>query len=189
MDNKVAESLAAEVPLDVYLHEYDRLKEEQTQRIGFRDNMIYVNLTALGGAAAYAVNDPGHVYVLLVIPWICFVLGWTYLVNDEKISAIGRYIRRVLVESLRVNLATSEEQLLGWEIAHRDDNRRKQRKLLQLLVDEITFCFSGLVSIGLFWILLPSAGAIWLGVSIFEAILLIVLAVQMMIYADLRRGR
>ena len=151
--------------------------------------MIYVNLTAVGVAAAFAVSDVTRLHVLLVIPWVCFVLGWTYLVNDEKISAIGRYIRLTLVDSLSSKLAIPENQLFGWEIAHRDDKRRKQRKLYQLLVDEITFCLSGLVAIGLFWFLFPIAGTLWFVVSIFESVLLIVLAYQMILYADLRRGR
>ncbi len=175
--------------LNIYLHEYDKLKDEQIQRIGFRDNMIYVNLVAVGGVAAFAVSDVTHLHVLLIIPWVCLVLGWTYLVNDEKISAIGRYIRLVLVESLRVKLDVSESQLLGWEIAHRDDKHRKQRKLFQLFIDEITFCLSGIAAVGLFWFRLPSAGIVWLIVSLFEVVLLIALAYQMILYADLRRGR
>ena len=119
MDEKMEDGL-----LNAYLHEYNKLKDEQIQRIGFRDNMIYVNLVAVGGVAAFAVSDATYLYVLLVIPWVCFVLGWTYLVNDEKISAIGRYIRLVLVKSLGTKLSVSESQLFGWEIAHRDDNRR-----------------------------------------------------------------
>ncbi|MBN1872622.1 MAG: hypothetical protein JXA33_00190 [Anaerolineae bacterium] len=189
MDKEEESSLVEGDLMDIYLHEYDRLKEEQIQRIGFRDNMIYVNLTAVGAAAAFAVSDVNHLYVLLVIPWICFVLGWTYLVNDEKISAIGRYVRLTLVDSLSSKLAISENQLFGWEVAHRDDKHRKQRKLFQLFVDEIAFCLSGLVAIGLFWLRLPSAGTMWLIVSIFESVLLIVLAYQMILYADFRRGR
>jgi hypothetical protein len=96
MDREVENRL-----VNVYLHEYNKLKDEQIQRIGFRDNMIYVNLVAVGGAAAFSVSDVARLHVLLVIPWICFVLGWTYLVNDEKISAIGRYVRLTLVDSLQ----------------------------------------------------------------------------------------
>lgn len=188
MENEIAQR-SAEVPLDIYLHEYDRLKEEQIQRIGFRDNMIYVNLTTVGAVAAFAVSDVTHLYVLLVIPWICFVLGWTYLVNDEKISAIGRYVRLTMADTLTSKLSLSENQLFGWEIAHRDDKRRKQRKLFQLFVDEVTFCLSGFVAIGLFWLQMPFAGTTWFIVSIVEFILLVVLAHQMILYADLRRGR
>lgn len=28
-----------------------------------------------------------------MLPPVSVILGWTYLVNDEKISAIGRYVR------------------------------------------------------------------------------------------------
>ncbi|WP_187329296.1 hypothetical protein [Halomicronema hongdechloris] len=33
------------------------------------------------------MSDPTHYYALLVIPWVCLILGWTYVVNDEKISS------------------------------------------------------------------------------------------------------
>ncbi len=36
--------------LSIYLEEYSKLKDEQISRIGFRDNLIYVNLTAVGGS-------------------------------------------------------------------------------------------------------------------------------------------
>lgn len=32
--------------LQIYIKEYDKLKAEQTQRIGFRDGMIYTTLGA-----------------------------------------------------------------------------------------------------------------------------------------------
>lgn len=78
----------------VHLQEYEKLKDEQTARIGFRDNLIYVALGVFGGLASFALTDASHMYALLIVPWVCAVLGWTYLVNDEKISAIGAYIRK-----------------------------------------------------------------------------------------------
>ena len=79
----------------IWLAEYDKLKTEQTQRIGFRDNLPYVTLCLFGGTIAITTTN---YYALLVVPWICLILGWTYLVNDEKISAIGRYNCRKIVE-------------------------------------------------------------------------------------------
>jgi hypothetical protein len=49
---------------------------------------------------SYAVTDPSHYYAFLVLLWVCLILGWTYLVNDEKNSAIGRYIRLTLTDKL-----------------------------------------------------------------------------------------
>lgn len=108
--------------LEVYLHEYEKLKEEQAQRIGFRDNMLYVTLGVFGAILSFALSGKSNYYALLVIPWVCLILGWTYLVNDEKITAIGRYIRLTLVEKIKEHTGHSDiESIFGWEIAHRSD--------------------------------------------------------------------
>ncbi len=131
--------------LEVYLHEYEKLKEEQTQRIGFRDNMLYVTLGVFGGILSFALSGKTNYYALLVIPWVCLILGWTYLVNDEKISAIGRYIRYTLVDKVQELTGNADiESIFGWEIAHRSDTRRLRRKIEQLVIDEITFVLSGI---------------------------------------------
>ena len=91
--------------LKVWLMEYDKLKVEQIQRIGFRDNLLYTTLGLFGAVVSFAVSNAANSYALLVIPWVCLVLGWTYVVNDEKISAIGRYIRLTLVEKVKDKLS------------------------------------------------------------------------------------
>src|SRR5579859_8083581 len=81
--------------------EYIKLKDEQTKRIGFRDNLLYVNLLLISGAFSFVFAgehgaDQWKVRGLLLVGWVPLVLGWTYLINDEKISAIGRHIRITL---------------------------------------------------------------------------------------------
>lgn len=176
--------------LQVLLAEYTCLKSEQAQRIGFRDNLLYVTLGVFGAVVSFAVSDPAHYYALLVIPWVCLILGWTYVVNDEKISSIGRYIRYTLVDKAKEH--TSHEDLstlFGWEIAHRSDKHRRRRKVQQLIVDEITFVVSGLIALATFWYLVtnPPIGVIVLSWA--ELILLIALGVETFIYADLAKGR
>ncbi|NEP03270.1 MAG: hypothetical protein F6K58_32460 [Symploca sp. SIO2E9] len=176
--------------LEIFLKEYDKLKSEQAQRIGFRDNLLYVTLGLFGTVVSFAVSNPSNYYALLVIPWICLILGWTYVVNDEKISAIGRYIRHKLVDKVKEHTSYTElETLFGWEIAHRSDKHRKRRKIEQLIIDEITFVVSGIVALSTFWLLVPQPT---LGVTILtwiELLLLIVLGVEIFIYADLAKGR
>lgn len=176
--------------LKVWLMEYDKLKAEQIQRIGFRDNLLYTTLGIFGAIVSFAVSNTANAYALLVIPWVCLVLGWTYLVNDEKITAIGRYIRLTLVEKVKDKLAYPEvESLFGWEIAHRSDDRRGRRKIQQLVIDELTFVVSGLIALISFWVAVP--GAAW-GVQLLgvvELILLLLLGWEIMVYADLAKGR
>jgi len=176
--------------LEIFFKEYDKLKSEQAQRIGFRDNLLYVTLGVFGGVVSFAVSNPSNYYALLLIPWVCLILGWTYVVNDEKISAIGRYIRYKLVNKVKEHTGYGDlETLFGWEIVHRSDKHRKRRKIQQLIVDEITFVFSGIIALSAFWFLVAKPP---LGVTILswvELLLLILLGVEMFIYADLAEGR
>jgi hypothetical protein len=176
--------------LDVLLAEYDKLKSEQAQRIGFRDNLLYVTLGLVATVLSIAVSDAANYYALLIVPWVCLILGWTYVVNDEKISAIGRYIRYKLVDRVKEHTGYEDlTTLFGWEIAHRDDQHRKRRKIQQLIVDEIAFVVSGIAALIAFWVLVPNPP---LGVKILsgiELLLLIGLGIETIVYADLAKGR
>ncbi len=178
--------------LEVYFQEYGKLKDEQAQRIGFRDNLLYVTLGVFGGILAFAVGERANPYALLVLPWVNLILGWTYLVNDQKITAIGRYIRYKLVERVAELIGNEDiESIFGWEIAHRSDSRRKRRKIEQLIIDEITFVFSGMAALAAFWYLEPQVPAygVILALCLIELILLVILGVEIFIYADLAKGR
>lgn len=176
--------------LEIFFKEYDKLKSEQAQRIGFRDNLLYVTLALFSTVIPFALSNPTNYYALLVIPWVCLILGWTYIVNDQKISAIGHYIRYKLVDKIKEQTGYSDlETLFGWEIAHRNDPRRKRRKIQQLMIDEITFVVSGLVALVAFWYLVPSRPIGITLLSWIEWLLLIALGVETLIYADLGKGR
>ena len=176
--------------LEIYLQEYEKLKDEQTQRIGFRDNLLYVTLGVFGAVLSFAVSNKAHYYALIVIPWVCLILGWTYLVNDEKITAIGRYIRLTLVGKVKEQTGNSNmESIFGWEIAHRDDKRRKRRKIEQLIIDEITFVISGITGLIAFWLLVPQPHWTIQIICWIELGLLIILGIEIVIYADLAKGK
>lgn len=178
--------------LDVYLKEYEKLKEEQAQRIGFRDNLLYVTLALFGTVLAFILGDKENLYGLLVLPWVSLVLGWTYLVNDQKISAIGRYIRYRLVERVGAVACKADkgfeeiESIFGWELNHRSDQRRKRRKIWQLIIDEIAFVLSGIVALIAFWNLMPQNQLHWstLLLSCIEFVLLVILGAEIVIFSD-----
>lgn len=92
--------------LDVHLHEFDKIKVEQAARIAFRDNLVYVTLVSYGAVMAFAAKD-NHL-ALLILPWVSVVLGWGYLVNDEKVSAIGRYVRLSLSARIAALLGSAK---------------------------------------------------------------------------------
>ncbi|GAB2726799.1 hypothetical protein [Streptomyces bullii] len=161
------------------LAEYQTVKDEQKTRIGFRDNLLYVTLTVVAAviAAAAQAKQPA---MLLALPPVCVVLGWTYLVNDEKISAIGAYVRGDL--GPRLARLAGDERAFGWEIAHRSDARRRSRKAIQCAVDLLAFCVVPLAGLGVYW----AAGNVspgLLALSVAEALTVAGLGVQVVSYA------
>jgi hypothetical protein len=171
--------------------EYIKLKDEQTKRIGFRDNLLYVNLVLIAGIMSFAFTgardeNQWRLHGLLIVGWTTLILGWTYVVNDEKISAIGRYIRESLTPEL--DLKPPETQLFGWERAHRSDRRRRRRKIEQLVIDELSFPGLGLGAIFLFLTLPSHSGLVAQSFGLLEAVLLVILGIEVLIYADLAGG-
>ncbi|OJF10049.1 hypothetical protein [Couchioplanes caeruleus] len=170
------------------LVEYERLKEEQKTRIGFRDNLIYATLASMAGVVAATLTPRGHSGLLLLLPPVCVVLGWTYLVNDEKVSALGRYLRLTLAPRLAELAGAPGEEVFGWEIAHRSDPERRLRKVSQLVVDLGTFCLPAVSALVVFWVDGPGRGDLTV-VSVMELLLVLALGVQIVRYADLAQGR
>jgi hypothetical protein len=164
---------------ELALAEYKQIKTEQVTRIGFRDNLMYVTLVAIAGTLTIAHSAHGHGYLLLV-PAVAFVLGWTYLTNDHMITAIGRYVRE-------------HPGLPGmrWETDHPADKRRSSRKTIQLAVDLVTFCGSGLAALTVFWLAPAAHSPLLVAASAIEAMATGLLAWQFIAYADIRsiRGR
>jgi hypothetical protein len=142
--------------LQVLTQEYTALKSEQSSRIGFRDNLLYTTIGAVGAISSVALGGfgsgtgPIH-HAFLLVPWVTTILGWTYLVNDEKITAIRRYIDMSLSPRIE-NLMDDEfkDFAFGWEHFHRSDRRRYERKGVQLAIDLWTFVISGFGAVAAF---------------------------------------
>lgn len=148
------ETQATDPLLQVYLQEYGKLKDEQIMRIRFRDGMIPLALAAIGALVPFALTKVEYEPALLLVPLICVILGWLYAVNDEKVTQLGEYLRRDFTERLARLLGTAPDAvLLGWEVAHRSDLRRRERKRIQLVVDILAFVAPGVLSSGLFVLL------------------------------------
>lgn len=122
---------------DLLALEYEQLKQEQRQRIGTRDNLLYATLGAYAVVVAAALQV-GDVLVILLLPPVCLILGWTYYVNDHRITAIGRYIESTIVPSLST-LPGSGSTIFAWERAHRVEPGRRLLKVWQTLVDLTAF--------------------------------------------------
>jgi hypothetical protein len=160
------------------LAEYQTVKEEQKARIGFRDNLLYVTLAVVAAVIAAAAQAK-QTSMLLALPPVCVVLGWTYLVNDEKISAIGRYIRGELGSRLAELAGT--DKAFGWEAFHRGDARRASRKVVQLAVDLLAFCVVPVSALIVYW----AGGGTTPGLvvlSVVEALAIVGLGVYIVMY-------
>jgi len=165
----------------VLLDEYRVLKSEQVSRIGFRDNLLYVAVGALGGVASVALggigSGNGPMYeVFLLGPWVTTILGWTYLNNDRKITDIRRYIdgpwRREMEKTLPPGRAPMQ-----WEIDHRRGAGHDTRKSFQLMIDLVTFVFSGAVALVAYFLKAPAAWPSYVFVAL-EGAMLVFLAWQ-----------
>ncbi|MGV9280871.1 hypothetical protein [Streptomyces sp. NPDC003730] len=164
------------------LAEYESVKGEQRARIGFRDNLLYVTLAVVAAVIAAAAQSE-RPSMLLALPPVCLVLGWTYLVNDQKISAIGLYVRDDLGPRL-AGLAAHGHGFatFGWEAYHRTETRRRSRKAIQTLIDLTAFCAVPLAALIVFWSN-GGAGGLLLGLSVLEALAVAGLASQFVWYA------
>jgi hypothetical protein len=166
--------------LDVLRDELKLLKDEQRDRIRARDNLIYsliVAIAAVAGGTKFA--GPA---VALLLPPVALALGWTYLVNDQKVTAIGRYLRTDLAP--RLNALVGAE-VLRWETAHRSDDRRRQRKGIQLGVDLTVFVVPAAAAIAWYWACGP-INIVLLLASIAEAATVFIAAWQVIAYAEIK---
>jgi hypothetical protein len=173
--------------MEIYMIEYEKLKEEQIHRIGFRDNLIYANLIAITGVMSVVVGDIARIPVLLVLPIVCTTLGWTYLVNDEKISAMGRYIRTTFSDRIQKLILSDESALFGWEIANRFDRKRGGRKIIQFFVDEFVFVLPGVIAILIFWQNTANNLLLLRWVAGIEMLFVLTLGVQIFSYAEFKK--
>jgi hypothetical protein len=184
--------------LKAYLQEYDKIKLEQISRIGFRDNLLYVTLAALGGILSFVLSQVSEqrYYALLVIPWVCLILGWAYLINDDKITRIGQYCQERLAVSItqeieRTNTSSSISSnitgysIFGWEEFNKKSPRRRRRKLQQLFIDEIVFVIPGILAVAAFTLLIHQLHWSIQILCFMEILLMILLGVEIIAYTDL----
>ena len=143
---------------EILLKEYEVLKSEQLERIKHRDNIIYVLLGAVGTLFSFAIIHSAT-YVVAIIPMISFVLCWLYLANDRKISEINTYITEDLAIKLSESVnSENTKEIFYWETKLKTYAGRKQRKLIQFIVDLLVFAFPALGGLLMIWTIEPNSG-------------------------------
>ncbi|MCF0091808.1 hypothetical protein [Micromonospora sp. MH99] len=72
--------------------EYERLKEEQKVRIGFRDNLLYVTLAAMAAIIGPTLQTRGHANLLLLLPPAAVdSAGPTWSTTRRSLPSAGTY--------------------------------------------------------------------------------------------------
>jgi hypothetical protein len=170
-----------EAELAVLLAEYGALKDEQAKRIDRREYLVYATLAALAAGSAGATKVPA---ALLLLSAAAVVLGWTHLVTDQKISAVGQYLRDELSPQLSARVGAP---VLGWEHTHRSDPRRRQRKRLQLGFDVATFAGPALVSLGVYLTCTRPPVAGWIAAVLLTGAAVVLISQQLTYAGALRR--
>ena len=94
--------------------EYVALKNEQIERIKIRDSFINYVIVSVGILLSVAFGGTKtHAVIVLSIPWVALAFGWVFIMNDIKISHIGRYLSEVLVPQT----SSSWDR---WRVEHRN---------------------------------------------------------------------
>lgn len=174
------------------------LKSVQTERIKLRDQLLYFNLLAIGGLGSIAIKSNPIIEALLILPFITFVLGWTYIANDRKVTQINRYLRIYLRGSISkivgkvpknndcefsdINADYEKKdasRILGWEVFVKLTESRTYRKAIQTAVEIVSFICSGFVSILAFVLLAKTTpvGAYHITAIAVDTLLLLILTI------------
>jgi hypothetical protein len=165
---------------DLLILEYQQLKEEQRLRIASRDNLVYATLVAIGTvvAAAYQFTSSA---ILLLLPPVCVILGWTHTTNDRKVWQIGRHIRGTLAAQAALHSHPSGP--FAWEAAHRHADGYRLYASIQAGVTLLTFCGPGIIAILANGTIIAASPTV-LTVATAEAIALAVLGCMMLTNRD-----
>ena len=170
---------------EILLLEFEKLKDEQIARIRYRDGLFYVTLAVCGGVFSIAAASPGTTFLLLFLPIVVFILGVSYISNDEKISTIGSYFRFELAERLARIEGVTTPEVFSWETAYRADPHRGGRKFLQLLASLLLFSVSGLTAIAFYFVSTRQA-AVWsIILAICDLWFTLMITGQILRYSDL----
>jgi hypothetical protein len=160
--------------------EYGALKAEQIERIKQRDTFLNLNIIAVGLIGTLAAQARGLGQIWLLIPWVTFILGWAYLINDDKVSAIGAHIRRAMGR---------DEASLEWESSEKGFLSAAKRQVGEIAVFLTSFVLPTAPALGLFLADIPrgTLGALLLLAAAGELILTVWLAATFLASVVLRR--
>ena len=158
---------AQEPERDFLLVEYEKLKDEQIERIKERNSLINYTVVSIGALLALSSTGAALRNVLFAIPWIGIVFGLNYLRTDAKVSDIGSHLRSRYAEVFA--------PAFSWETKGDKSSQRFGFRAGQLLSDLLVFIGPGAVAIVVSWFV-GRAGALWWTWAAASSVLLVLLA-------------
>ncbi len=174
--------------LTALMGEYAALKAEQLKRIATRDNIIYLTIGAIGLVVSVSIKEPLEPFALLVPPWICLLLGWLHIINDQKVVDIGIYLKQDMAP-IAEQLVGKNGKALGWETFRSEQPRRKGWRPIQLVVKALAFFAPGAVSLSIFFVKYREWEGKGLALTIgamLEAVLMVILLFWLDRYLSIR---
>jgi hypothetical protein len=166
---------------EVHLMEYDKLKDEQLERIRARDSMTYATLVVIAaiGSGVLQFHLPE---LLLALPPATVVTGWLRLLDDSKVTQLGRYFATDLSRALRET--TGEQDVLAWESGWRTP-RRRTRKIFTLGMDVLMHAGPALIATGCWWAFTHQHHPVYVVAAVIDLVLAALLTWQLIAHADL----
>jgi len=144
----MSEDEANKLKIDLHMKEYQALKDEQLKRIVARDHIIYLTIGAVGYALSQSTGANGSPNSLLIVPWVCLLMGWLHIINDQKVIDIAKYYKNTLEPELRKLLAAPGNELLVWET--RERAKDSGHRLMHFIIKLSAFFLPGIGSAGWF---------------------------------------
>jgi len=130
---------------DVYLTEFEKLKDEQISRGAHRDRLFHLTIILIGGGVTIAFSKPDQsMGTLLLLPAVAFVAGMSHIACDRRISSIGSYFKNTLAKRVSERTDIPQDKIFEWETFIRADVYRSGRKRLQFLSNLLLYVGSGL---------------------------------------------
>lgn len=119
---------------EVFLLEYEKLKDEQRARISIRENLFYIALVVIGAVFSALLTISQLDIGYLALTPILFVISNAYYNNDEIIGRMNVYIRESLAPRLATATGWNVDELFQWE-GYTRSKGRVRRRLYQLVAN------------------------------------------------------
>lgn len=171
---------------DVFVAEFQKLKDEQISRIAHRDRLFHLTLILLGGGLAIAYqNRGGAMLLLLLLPAVSYIAGMSHLACNRRISAIGTFLQSVLGPKIAQTEKLQENEVFLWEAFVRNDPHRPGHIWSEEFTFFLLYVASGAGSIGLYIASVIDGSSprplspMEVAGCLFDAVLMLILFIQM----------